>query len=399
MRVMLCLDRYLPSPLSSATMFYELATEMARLGNEVTVVAGDDSLPKKCEVVKEDDLTIVRVKAGKIRHKSKIVRTINETRLSGIIWNSGYDYFKNNPCDLVICYSPTIFWSKLVSNLKKLHNCSSYLVLRDLFPQWALDTGLISRYGLPYRYFKYEELKLYQSADIIGVQSPANLEYFTSSNLSKRYNLEVLFNWTKIEEYANPSNSLRSRLNLKDQVIFMYGGNLGWAQDMDNILRLASKLKNEENIVFLLVGDGSEYDRIRQEIDQDKLSNIKLLPAVSHIEYLKILGDCDVGLITLRRDFKTQNLPGKMLSYMNLQKPMLASINPGNDLKDIVHEYNAGFVCENGDDDEFCQYALKLAHDRGLRLKVGMNGYKLLNDKFNVSSAAKQILAHFTSDC
>lgn len=394
MRIILLVDRYLPSPLSSAKLLHDLSEEMSRLGHDVIIVTGDHSLSTAMDVSMEGKVTILRVRSGKIRHRFKVIRAINEIRLSGIIWKAAHKFFKNNPCDLVVCYSPTIFWSGLVRRLKALHSCSSYLVLRDLFPQWAVDAGLIRKYSFPYFYFKYHELKLYQAADVIGVQSPANLDYFLAPNLRKRYNLEVLFNWTKISDHTE-NFGLRHTYGLQDKVIFMYGGNLGVAQDMDNILRLATNLKDSKFIHFLLVGDGSEFSRIEHLVKKHNMNNVKLLPAVTHDDYLRILAECDVGLITLRRDLKTQNFPGKMLSYMELQKPMLASINPGNDLQSVIHDYNAGLVCENGEDDVFCQYALKLANNRDLRMQMGINARNLLKEKFDVTAAAQQIVSHF----
>ena len=396
MRVTILTVCYLPSTISGAKLIYDLATEMSKQGNEVTVVTVDDALRTAIEVSKEKNVTVVRVRSGKIRHSSMIVRTINEIRLSGIIWRAARDFFETNPCDLVICYSPTIFWSGLVSRLKALHGCRNYLVMRDLFPQWAVDAGLLSRYGLIYWYFRSHELRLYRSADVIGVQSPANLEYFSMPPLRGRYNVEVLFNWTNIEERPHSVFGVRSKFGLQDKVIFMYGGNLGIAQDMDNILRLAINLKDEKNIFFLLVGDGSESGRIKQEKAQRGMNNIALHPSVSQEEYVNILSECDVGLITLLRDLKTHNLPGKILSYMEQRKPMLASVNPGNDLSAIIRDYDVGLVCDNGEDEVLCRHALKLASDPALRQRMGENGYELLKEKFDVSAAAGQILAHFS---
>ena len=389
---------YPPGHISGAKLIFDLATEMSKQGNEVTVVTVDDALRTAIEVSKENNVMVVRVRSGKIRHSSMIVRTINEIRLSGIIWNSARDFFKTHPCDLVVCYSPTIFWSGLVNKLKALHGCRNYLVMRDLFPQWALDAGLLSRYGLAYWYFRCQELRLYRSADVIGVQSPANLDYFSRPSIRGRYNVEVLFNWSNCMGTTRRASTfgVRSKFGLQDKVIFMYGGNLGIAQDMDNILRLAINLRDENNIFFLLVGDGSESGKIKQEIAQRGMSNIALHPAVSQEEYVGLLSECDVGLITLRRDLKTHNFPGKMLSYMEQRKPMLASINPGNDLGAIIRDYDAGLVCNNGEDEAFRQHALKLASDPDLRKRMGEHGYALLKEKFDVSTAARQILAHFS---
>ncbi|MBI4830195.1 MAG: glycosyltransferase family 4 protein [Candidatus Lindowbacteria bacterium] len=343
----------------------------------------------------ENNVTVVRVKSGKIRHSSRAVRAINEIRLSGIIWNAARHYFETNPCDLVIYYSPTIFWSQLVRKLKSLTGCGSYLILRDLFPQWALDAGLLTRYGLAYWFFRFHEVRLYRTADVIGVQSPANLEYFTGSSLNGRYNLEVLFNWTNVANRPSTPPKLRIRLGLLGKIIFVYGGNLGVAQDIDNILRLAANMSEEKDVVFLLLGEGSEFDRIKLEIERRAMMNVVMHPAVPTDEYLDIVAECDVGLITLRRDLKTQNFPGKLLSYMELQKPVLASINPGNDLSAIIRSHNAGLVCINGEDEVFHRHALTLARDHNLRLHMGMNAYKLLQEKFDVSTAVRQILGRF----
>jgi glycosyltransferase involved in cell wall biosynthesis len=395
MRIILLVDRYLPSPLSSAKMIYDLATEFARLDHEVTVVTSDADLAADVDISRDRQVTVVRVRAGKIRHPSRIIRTINETRLSGLIWRRAGSYLRSHPCDLVVAYSPTIFWSRLISNLKALAGGRSYLVLRDLFPQWALDAGLLRRTGPAFWYFRWQELRLYRSADVIGVQSPANLDHFSNSGLRGRGRLEVLFNWTVTDELSVADAGWRARLGLQGRVIFMFGGNFGVAQDMDNLLRLASALKGDSDICLLLVGEGSEYARIEREIALRALDNVKLLPAVSHGDYLRMLAECDVGLVTLRRDLKTQNFPGKLLSYMQLRKPILASINPGNDLKDVVQTYDAGLVCENGDDQQFRQSALRLASDPDLRQRMGNNARRLLHDKFDVASAARQILSHF----
>ena len=397
MRIILLVDRYLPSPMSSAKMIHDLATEMASQCHEVTVVTGDDTLDTRIQMSKENDVTVVRVRSGKIRHSSRVVRAINEVRLSGIIWNAAGHYFETHPCDLVIYYSPTIFWSGLVNKLKALTGCGSYLVLRDLFPQWAVDAGLLSRFGPAYWFFRLHELRLYRTADVIGVQSPANLDYFTGTSLSGRYNLEVLFNWTNVATRLMARPNLRTRLGLEGKIIFVYGGNLGVAQDIDNVLRLASNMAEETDVVFLLLGEGSESDRIRLGIERRGMTNIVMHPAVPTEEYLDILAECDVGLITLRRDLKTQNFPGKMLSYMELHKPMLASINPGNDLSAIIRSHDAGLVCVNGEDDIFHQHALTLARDQALRLRMGTNAHELLREKFDVSTAVRQILGHFTS--
>ena len=127
------------------------------------------------------------------------------------------------------------------------------------------------------------------------------------------------------------------------------------------------------------------------------MTNIAIHDPMNHQEYLSMLSEFDVGLISLDRRLRSQNFPGKMMSYMQHAKPMLASINPGNDLKEMLEDKKAGLVCINGEDDIFASYAKKLLEDVNLRRQLGLNARALLEETFSVSKAASQILSHFSN--
>lgn len=393
MRIQIIVDCYLPSTKSSAKLVHDLAVEFQRCGHEVCIAAPDDSLSTPCRVSREHNLTVVRIKSGKIKGAGRFRRAIAEARLSATIWKRGREHFRSNPCELVVFYSPSIFFGALVARLKKLWHCPAYLILRDIFPQWALDTGVLKE-GPAAWYFRRQERLQYAAADWIGVQSPANLQYFRDRALEGHQDLEVLYNWTTLDEGDVPKTNFRQRLGLAGKVIFFYGGNIGVAQDMDNILRLAEHLSQEPRLHFLLVGDGSEVHRLQARINQQKLTNVTLHPAIDQREYLGILAEIDVGLITLDRQLKTQNLPGKMLGYMYHGRPILASINPGNDLQELVERHEAGLVTVNGDDRRLRAGALQLAASGELRKRLGRNGRRLLERTFCVTKAAGQIVSH-----
>jgi glycosyltransferase involved in cell wall biosynthesis len=380
--------------MSSAKLIHNLAAEFHRLGHEPVVVAPDENIRADTEISCENGIKVLRVRTGKIKTASRLIRGFNEARLPGMIWNKGRCFFEDNPCDLIIYYSPTIFFGTFVKKLKKLFSCPSYLVLRDIFPQWAIDAGVLKQ-GIIYYYFKFKERQNYEAADIIGVQSPANLCYFEENCLDKQYQLEVLYNWTTLQEDNIQLGTHRERLGLQEKTVFFYGGNIGVAQDMDNIIRLAKYLQNEPDAYFLLVGDGSEVPRLRADIVSNGLTNISIHDSVGQQEYLSMLSEFDVGLITLNRNLKTNNFPGKMLGYMYNSMPILASINPGNDLREIIEKNLAGFVSINGEDKLFLDNALKLLRNKNLRHQMGVNARFLLESTFSVESAANQILSHF----
>jgi O26-antigen biosynthesis N-acetyl-L-fucosamine transferase len=292
-----------------------------------------------------------------------------------------------------VFYSPTIFWGALVKRLKSLWGCPAYLILRDIFPAWAVDAGVLQK-GLVYRFFRRREIQQYEVADRIAVQSPANLAYFSREFAARRYPVEVLYNWASSHEEELPATNHRKQLGLDGKVVFLYGGNLGVANDIDNVVRLAARLSRDEHIHFLLVGDGSEVARLKRSVAENGLRNVQILPPVSHREYLAMLSEFDVGLLSLDRRLKTHNVPGKLLGYMYWSKPTLASINPGNDLFEILEKNNAGLCVLNGDDESLALAALRLANDANLRASIGKNARQLLEQDFSVEHAVSQIFGH-----
>lgn len=394
MKIFIIVVYYFPSTVSCAKLIQDLALELRSRNNEVTVITTDENISADFQVSNEGGIRIARAKTGKIKTASRPVRLWNESNLSRTIWRKGSGFFRNNSCDLVIYYSPTIFFGPLVKRLKKLYKCPSYLILRDIFPQWALDAGVLKK-GLLYNYFKRCESVNYDAADIIGVESPKNVAYFSGNRLEKKYSVEILYNWSQISIMKLPPTNFRRDLKLENKVVFFFGGNIGLAQDMDNIIRLAAKMKNEQRAFFLIVGDGSEVSRLNALIKQERMTNILIHAPVSQEQYQSMLDEFDVGLVSLDRHLKTYNFPGKMLGYMEHGMPVLASFNEGHNFIDVICENEIGLTSINGDDEAFAANARKLMANEGLRRRLGQNGRTFLEKNFSVAGTAEQILSHF----
>jgi glycosyltransferase involved in cell wall biosynthesis len=392
LRILIIVDCYFPTPKSSAKLVHDLGAEFRDRGHEVIIFAPSELISEPIEVSVESGMQIARVKSGKIKGATNFYRALNEIRLSNTLWKRGEQFLRSHPCDLIVFYSPSIFFGALVTRLKALWNCPSYLILRDIFPQWAVDTGVM-RKGVIYQYFRRKELEQYAAADVIGVQSPANLKYFSEQLPEKNYRLEVVLNWTALNQQNLLATNFRERLGLEGKVVFFYGGNIGVAQDMDNIVRLATNLKGNPRVYLLLVGEGSEVDRLNRLIKESGLGNMRILPAVAQPEYLAMLSEFDVGLMSLDRRLLTQNIPGKLLGYMYHSMPILASLNPDNDLQQLLEQNNAGLCSLNGEDQKFQANALRLC-DPELRKQIGRNARKLLERDFSVTSTVDKILAH-----
>jgi len=394
MKICIIVDDYLPlSKKVAGKMMHELAVEFLLRRHNVTVVTPDSDLNSIFKISKLDGVTVCRFYSGKIKNVSKLKRAINETLLSYRAWQACKHYFNENSHDLILYYSPSIFWGLLVSKLKRMWGASSYLVLRDFHPQMFIDEGLISKYSPITYYFKFFEWLSYRAADTIAIESPKNLDWFSKKN-SINKPLALLYNWAADKPASSKSSHYRHNLGLESKVVYFYGGNIGPAQDIMNIVRLAKAMRFEQKAHFVLIGEGFAVQLLRDAMQKEELKNMTLLPPVSQEEFKKILSEFDVGLFSLNYNHTTHNIPGKLLGYMVQEKPILGSINPNNDLQDILGKAGAGLITINGDDKAFLNNALILMHDSDLRKTMGQNAKRLLKNTFSVQEAANIILSN-----
>ncbi len=393
MKLALIIDDYLPqSTRVGAKMFHELACELVSQGHKVTVITPDAAQEEKLSKTTLDNVSVWRFKSGKTKDIGKVKRAINETLLSFYAWRAISSEVQQDSFDGVIYYSPSIFFGPLVQKLKRRCNCSAYLVLRDLFPQWAIDAGMICSGSFIEKYFRYFETYSYKQADMIGLMSEKNVRVFEATN--QQYPTQVLRNWASLApSKIENDDSYRKRLNLKDKVIYFYGGNIGHAQDMSNLMRLAKSMKPYENAHFLFVGQGDEVELINQLAREWELNNFTYLPSISQDDFKKLLTEVDIGLFSLAAHHTAHNFPGKLLGYMVESIPILGSVNAGNDLMVLVNNANAGIIHVNGEDEQLFNSAVKLYDDINFRHLVGKSAYMLLEREFSVDSACSLILS------
>jgi glycosyltransferase involved in cell wall biosynthesis len=390
MHILLLVDYYLPGTTSCAKLTHDLATELVRQGHEVLLITAVDVAPRHMTVERSGGLTVARVRTGPIKGAPLPLRALHEIGMPHLIWWCARHLLRAQRIDLVVYYSPSIFWGPLVRRVKELWGCPSYLILRDIFPKWARDCGVM-RDGLAFRFFQREAICQYDQADTIGVESEGNVRYFQTELPHKHYNVEVLNNWAALDEGKIESGEYREKFGWEDKVVFFYGGNMGFAQGVDTILDLIRAMRPHTEVRFLLVGQGAEISRIQSVIASEHLDNVVLHPAVDQRTYLAMLSEADVGFLSLARELQTHNVPSKALPYMYFSLPILASLNPGNDLASIVHTYEAGVCVETGDLPALVEAAVRLAKDPNLRRRLGANSRRLLETRFSASSAAKQI--------
>lgn len=392
MKIVLLSDDYLPnSTRVHAKMLHELAIEFTSRGHKVVVITpGCWQQDNKVIMDDVDGIEVWRFKTKPTRGVGKIRRAINESMLSLRGHLALKKMINEYQFDICVNYSPTIFFAPLAWYLKR-KGAYVYLILRDFFPQWIIDQGMVKEKSLIVQYFRLFEHLNYNTSDCVAVQSPANLVLFEEM-CPHHKNAHVLMNWTKSKPTLLADVVTKKTLGLDDKIVLFYGGNIGHAQDMINLMRLAQNLKNYEQAHLLLIGQGDEFELVEQTILEWGLTNVTLLPSVSQDEYIKIVAGIDIGMFSLSSKHSAHNFPGKLLGYMVESLPILGSVNNGNDVIELVNKSGAGFVSINGEDDILYNNAIKLIDDVALRKSMGNKSFELVRKMFSVESAANDIL-------
>jgi glycosyltransferase involved in cell wall biosynthesis len=394
MRIALIVDAYAPARTSAAVQMRDLARELAATGHRPTVIVPAQDLGSPWSLETDAGVEILRIRAPRTKDIGRLRRVLAEALLPFALWRGlARGPLAATRWDGVVWYSPTIFFGPLVRALKRRSGCRGYLILRDLFPDWAVDAGLL-RKGLAYRFFKLVERYQYASADVIGVQTPANVPLLQSQ--ADRRRVEVLNNW--LSDAAAGLPPARAAAPGARRTTFVYAGNMGAAQGMDSLIDLAARLAPRDDLAFLFVGRGSETARLKQRAADLGLAQVAFRDEVEPWEVPALLAACDIGLIALDPRHTTHNIPGKFLTYLRAGLPVLAHINPGNDLAQVIEGEGVGFACTDGSVERLQGLAERLAGDEPLRAAMATRGRALSEREYSTGAAARKILAGLQPD-
>ncbi len=395
MRIAIVADAFPPMRSSAAVQLRDLAREFLRQGHKPTVLIPAPGLDQPWLLEEMDGVQVMRLRAPRTKDIGYVRRTLGELWMPyAMLRNLRRSPLARQRWDGVVWYSPSIFLGPAAKALKKASACRSYLIVRDIFPEWAVDMGLMGR-GLPYRFFKAIERYQYSVADGIGVQTPANVAYFEAWSSHPGRRLEVLQNWLAEAPDVGCSVSVAGS-PLAGRKVFVYAGNMGVAQGVSILIDLAERLHGRKDIGFLFVGRGSEAERLRRDAEGRGLDNVVFHDEIDPAEIPGLYAQCHVGIVALDPRHKTHNMPGKFLSYMQSGLPVLATINPGNDLAAMIEREGVGRVCTDHSVDTLQRLAEVLVDEITADASVSARCRALSARLFSPGAAVRQITAALT---
>ncbi|MBQ9042963.1 MAG: glycosyltransferase family 4 protein [Eggerthellaceae bacterium] len=386
--------------IASPGIYTDLLRTFRDHGHEVTVIAPREKrtgLPTELE--EQHGITVLHVATGNIQKCSAIEKGMSLLALKRQYSDALRNHMPNKKFDLVLYATPPTTIAGLIESLKTQTGAKSYLLLKDIFPQNALDIGMLSDHGaksIMYRYFKKTEHRTYEVADWIGCMSPANREYLLSH--------EPWLNAERVE--VNPNSVIPLDLQNVDRIairkqygipgderVFAYGGNLGKPQGVGFLIDALRCNEQMPAGFFLIAGSGTERHLLEAFFEAEQPAHARLLPSLPRDEFDSLLYACDAGIVLLDHRFTIPNYPSRALSYMQASLPVLCATDPVSDMGKVAEENGFGIDCRSNDPKLFVERCRSLSNDDLHAMGARAKAYMMEN--YTAEKTYETIMRHF----
>ncbi len=420
---------------------YIVTPSERRLGEATKLVELDDNdnlnVDLDLNLNDKGGVHILRVKTLNLQKTNAIEKGVGQVLVESQFTSAIKKYLSDVKFDLVLYSTPPITFPKVIAYLKRQNpQAMTYLLLKDIFPQNAIDLGMMSTSGVKgvlYRFFRRKEKKLYALSDYIGCMSPANVEYVIKHNPevdpakvevapnSVDLNVNLNLNDNENDNFATdgkPSTVnrklIREKYNLPtDRPIFIYGGNLGKPQGIPFLMECLEANTKRTGCHFVVIGTGTELPRLKawydnlnanlnlNENDNENSKpstvngklNITVMEGLPKADYDELVRACDVGLIFLDHRFTIPNFPSRLLSYLENKMPVLCATDPNCDMGPIAEANGFGYWCESNSVEAFTAILDKMIHSD--HKAMGEKGYEFLKANYTVENTYNAIMRHF----
>lgn len=389
----------LPLEGSGDNLYTDLISEFVKHGHQVTIMAPDEK-HMETFIGQERGARVVRVKSLPTQNVRNLLKKAIGLALLPYYFTRAYkQYLEGEAFDWIFMPTPPITLIDFVSYVKKHTNAKFYLILRDIHPQSAASIGLI-KYKFMYDYLAGKANKGYKLADIIGCMSQGNIDFIATNypDIDRR-KLTVLMNWQRDTGYTPVDMAIRCKFGLENKCIILFGGTIGYGQRIENVILLAKLYKGNDNVVFLVVGRGVEKKRLEKLAQDMLLTNIKFIDFLPRDEYIELVKNADIGLISINEKYKVPTCPSKIVSYMSQKIPVFAMINPDNDYGQIIDLAGMGYWVDDANPDTVKILLDKMISDESLRKSMGESGYVFYKKHLTSDNAYYKIMTQIYHEC
>lgn len=384
MNIMMIGLNFPPEVNSASHIFYGLGSEFVRRGHHVTVVTGfptynvdRSTLPAQYKSglwLREmfEGMELVRSRTLKIPRNLHVLRGVDQITTSLGFTLAGAFLPRTRP-DVILVYSPPMFLGISGWLLRMITGAELVLNVQDLFPQNAVDLGILKNKFL-IALFERVESFIYRRSNAIAVHSEGNRHHVVQRGGSAARTFVVLNPVdTRSIVPGERNNAFRSCYRIgEEELIVSYAGTIGYAQDLDSVIEAAALMKDQSNVIFYIVGDGVEKSRLMKQAEG--MTNVRFLPMLDRAEYVELLNASDVCLSTLLASMMTPVVPAKIMSIMASGRPVVASMPLNGDAPKIIREAKSGICVEPQNPVKLVEAIKTLLENPSLASQYARNG-------------------------
>lgn len=372
----------------------DTARALFNAGYKVVVVAPTERRNlENTHKYNDDGIEVLYVKTGNNFNKtSKIEKLLTVLTRPYLIDKSIRKYYSNEKFDIIFGYTPFMANYKLFSKLRKNYKAKLILFLWDIFPQNGRDLGMFKNKIL-FKFLKFREKMMYKVFDKIICNCEGQIDYILKNKYKTKEKIILIRNSEVFEtKEILDKELLKEELGYKkSNIISIFGGNMGEPQELENIVNMISELNEYTNLKFIFLGDGTQVNNLKRMKEKNKIKNLEILDFVEREKYEKILGICDIGLISLNKNYTVPNFPAKVTGYIKEGIPIFASLDSCSIkyLGEFIKENKIGQVAEAGNIENMKENFLKLVENIDKYEKKHFKNIYLEN--FDISELANKI--------
>lgn len=387
--------------VESRGIYTDLMRKFREEGHNMYIVSPTERRDgRKTSVIEEKGVKILSVRTLNVQKTNVIEKGIGQVSIEFLYKRAIKKYFKGVNFDLILYSTPPITFPKVIEYAKKANpSAKTYLLLKDIFPQNAVDMGMLSKSGVKgilYKFFRAKEKKLYALTDYIGCMSPANVRYVLEHNPEiSPERVEVAPNSIElVDAEKNVDKSVLAKYNIPtDKPMFIYGGNLGVSQGIPFLIQCLEANADREDCHFVVVGSGTFYQKLADWYHDHKPKAVTVMKGLPKEDYDRLVQACHVGLIFLDYRFTIPNFPSRLLSYLEYKMPVIACTDPNCDTGSIAQENGFGYYAPSNDVVAFTRTVDKMLASN--ITAMGEKGYLFMKGNYLIEHTYNQILKHF----
>ncbi len=400
MKILLVTINFPPEIGGASHLIYELAASLQARGHEATVLTGypsynvTDLAPQYRRGMRLDEqldgIAVRRVRIPQLPRANKFARGLQHFLFG--LW-LGALVAVGPRADVILVFSPPLPLPWLTAMAGRIRRMPVVANIQDLFPLEAVELGMLTN-GVLIRLFEAMERQVHRLVTAVTVHSPGNRLHVIERG-GREERVHVVYNWVDAERICPGArdNGFARQHGLEGRFVVSYAGTMGWAQDMGAVVDAAYRLRDEKEILFLLVGDGVQKEREFARSRDLGLENIVWLPMQPWAVYPDVLAASDASLINLHPELHTPVVPSKLLSIMAAARPVIASLPSESDARRILAEAGAGLCVPAGDAQALAAAIRQLHAQPSLAQEMGRRGRTYVEAHFSRQACIDQLEA------